>query len=67
MSFGSRATQAKPEARTILFRAMTLTPLFFADDGPQVHQCVVESRQGPGRSDGSFDASCVVVRQFITG
>jgi hypothetical protein len=60
MSCGSRATQAKPEARIILFRAMILTPLSFADDGPQVRL----RRRGRW---GSFDASCVVVRQIITG
>jgi len=69
MSFGSRATQAKPEARRSLFRAMSLGPLFFADDRRRcVNACVdarIRIRPGIRPELCSHDASCVVVREPV--
>jgi|GEM_PF-4666334 hypothetical protein len=39
MSCGSRATQVKPEALVILFRANPLKPLFYADVRKSVCAC----------------------------
>jgi len=69
MSFGSRATQAKPEARRSLFRAMSLRPLFFADDHRRcVNACAgarIRIRPGIRPELCSHDASCVVVREPV--
>jgi hypothetical protein len=50
MSFGSRATQAKPEALVILFRATTWNRFFYAGDSRSVSACAQNFRIFPWNS-----------------
>jgi hypothetical protein len=48
MSCGSRATQVKPEALVILFRANHKKPHLFAGDRKSVSECAAFSGFSPG-------------------